>query len=396
MIAVTIGVGEGWKELAERSALQMAAMTGLETRVIDVDDYGCAHPSWLKCHVHRIFPEEDSFLVFDADVLAIRGWDPEEMFEVMRRPFMAVPEPNANPTLMAECRKWAIGGPDVYVNGGFLIYGREHGYIWDRTWARHPHGGSWLEQTALNRSILDSYMEVCRLPRHFNLLAQAGRIRSLYSRSTLRHAYNVHACAMKSAEEVSEFHQWVMKYLFSGKAGANRADLLDDIAHHVGIGSRGAEIGVFAGDFSRQIDHRLRPAVLHLVDLFDGTVTSGDENGQCMRTIPMNKVAQELAQEISSAQIHKADSVEWLRAQPPGSLDWVYLDTTHEYDRTREELAAARRAVRAGGIIAGHDFSYAFPGVQHAVREFCEKIESPYRVYDGDLLPSFAIFNIHP
>lgn len=396
MIAVTIGVGEGWKQLAERSAERMAAMTGLETRVIDTDDYGCAHPSWLKCHIHRIFPDVDSFLVFDADVLAIRGWDPEEMFEVMRRPFMAVPEPNANDVLIEECRDWKLGYPDIYINGGFLIYGREHGYVWDRTWKHHPKGGRWLEQTALNRSLADNCTEICRLPRHFNMLAQKGRVRSLYSRTTLRHAYNVHTCALQTPEELTDCHARLIEYLESGKAGSNRVDLLIDMADSLGIGSRGAELGVFAGDFSRQISEILRPAALHLVDTFNGLVTSGDENGQSMRTISMRDAMQDIIRDLPRAHVHQADSVKWLRAQPPGCLDWVYIDTSHDYDQTRDELAAAAIAVRHGGIIAGHDFSFAFPGVQHAVREFCEKIGSSYRVYDGDLLPSFAISNIHP
>jgi hypothetical protein len=148
---------------------------------------------------------------------------------------------------------------------------------------------------------------------------------------------------------------------------------------------------VLAGDLSRQIQSVLAPAELHLVDLFEGHVTSGDHNGQNMRCIHMPTRMHELGVEFSQAGIHASDSVAWLRSMPETSLDWVYLDTNHEYDQTLAELHAAWVVVRGGGMITGHDFSSAFPGVTAAVREFCQQIKRPYRVYDGDLLPSFAI-----
>ena len=122
MIGVTIGIGAEWARLARATAQRMSAHTGLECRVIDSCTYGVAHPSWLKCHVHRIFPEADSFLLFDADILPLKEWDPHGLFESLGRPFCGVPEPNSNLMVRDECEAWGLGYPDIYLNGGLLMY----------------------------------------------------------------------------------------------------------------------------------------------------------------------------------------------------------------------------------------------------------------------------------
>jgi hypothetical protein len=387
MIGVTIGTGE-WKAQARDTAHRMEAMTGLPCFVIEQDDFNCAHPSWLKCHIHRIFPLADSFMVFDADILPLRPWNPKALFEMNGRAFMGVPEPNASPAVLAECEDWGLGYPDVYLNGGLLIFGQEHAPVWDRTWSRHPNGGTWMEQTAMNRALVDEAVEVCRLPRRFNLLAHQGRINPIYARATLRDAVNIHTCAMESAEECADIHGKILAYHETGRAGRTRSELLQDLPKN----SVGAEIGVFCGDFSREILHIVQPQCLHLVDLFEGKVTSGDKDGRHMRTVDMG-VMRGVFDSFDAVLTHAADSVAWLESQPYASLDWVYLDTTHEYERTLAELRAARLAVVPGGIIAGHDLSRAFPGVFRAVAEFADETEAPLEIYDGDLLASFAFRN---
>ena len=39
-----------------------------------------------------------------------------------------------------------------------------------------------------------------------------------------------------------------------------------------------------------------------------------------------------------------------------GSLDWIYLDANHEYSHVLQDLAAWVPKVKAGGVVAGHDF----------------------------------------
>lgn len=51
-----------------------------------------------------------------------------------------------------------------------------------------------------------------------------------------------------------------------------------------------------------------------------------------------------------------------------GSLDFVFIDAQHGYQDTVELLRAYLPKVKAGGVLAGHDFTPSFPGVLQAVK----------------------------
>lgn len=176
MLIVCIGVGDQWGEVAETSAQRMSSMTGLEHVVVRDMFYPAIHPSWLKCHVARKFPDEESFLVMDADMLCLQPWQPQRMFEDMRRPFMAVSDSRCENTLK-ECEALGIPFPSVYMNGGLTIFGREHQYIWNDVWKRHPICGRYLEQGSLNLSLLLLDPQMCRLPDRFNFVTYQARIK---------------------------------------------------------------------------------------------------------------------------------------------------------------------------------------------------------------------------
>ena len=52
------------------------------------------------------------------------------------------------------------------------------------------------------------------------------------------------------------------------------------------------------------------------------------------------------------------------------SLDFVFIDATHEYDSVKEDIKLWYPKVKEGGILAGHDYNTKFPGVDKAVNEF--------------------------
>lgn len=51
-------------------------------------------------------------------------------------------------------------------------------------------------------------------------------------------------------------------------------------------------------------------------------------------------------------------------------LSFVYLDGDHDYNYVLEELRAWEPLIRAGGMIAGHDYTAEFDGVRRATREY--------------------------
>jgi hypothetical protein len=171
-----------------------------------------------------------------------------------------------------------------------------------------------------------------------------------------------------------------------------RLDLLDSLPKD----GTCAEFGVFTGDFSREIIKRTRPKIIHMVDTFSGLVTSGDQNGENIRTVDMARVRQELSLEFrrdDGVWIRSSDSVDWMdNSCNRDCLDWCYIDTTHEYEQTKRELTAAYRVVKNGGFICGHDYELThFPGVVHAVDELCHTYSRKPELFTGDKLPSYKI-----
>lgn len=171
-----------------------------------------------------------------------------------------------------------------------------------------------------------------------------------------------------------------------------RIDLLRDVPKD-GIC---AELGVLKGDYSEQILFHCRPKLLYLVDIFTGQVPSADQDGNNFEVVDMGDRIWRLGKrfEDKPVEIVKSDAAQWLFSLRPGSLDFCYIDTSHEYEATQMELSGAQHAVRTGGIIAGHDYDWnCFPGVVSAVNEFCEMRHMEADIYRGDKFASFFIIN---
>ena len=152
-----------------------------------------------------------------------------------------------------------------------------------------------------------------------------------------------------------------------------------------------AELGVADGDFSALILAVTQPAVLHLVDAWSDARYGAGQAGVRAR------FAGEIAAGRVIVQLGLSTSV--LERFADASLDWVYIDTDHTYLTTRRELAIAARKVKAGGLIAGHDYvtgnwnSAVRYGVVEAVHEFCvdEGWELVLLTSETDRHLSFAI-----
>jgi hypothetical protein len=151
-----------------------------------------------------------------------------------------------------------------------------------------------------------------------------------------------------------------------------------------------AELGVFKGEFSAEILKRCEPLELHLVDLFQGKYQSanlwadmGDEYERL----------KELYQSSKIVRLVKSDSIRWLLSVPPGSLDIVYIDSSHMFEDTLFELFASRIAVKKGGLICGHDYVPQW-GVIRAVTYFCTRMNLMADIWASEPFPSFCIPNL--
>ncbi|MEM1429193.1 MAG: class I SAM-dependent methyltransferase [Pseudomonadota bacterium] len=219
----------------------------------------------------------------------------------------------------------------------------------------------------------------------FRELVQALRADPLRTMVRMSRAQNVHADLLS--------HRTVpldQSLLDGAVLVTDRAEML----RRMPKGGRVAEIGVAAGDFSREILDLCAPEELHLIDpWFDET--NPDYSEQSFRTVSAKFAAE---QEAGQVVLHRALSTEALGRFEDSTLDWVYIDAAHDYASVADDLAAAARAVRPGGIIAGHDYiRWVSPtmryGVMEAVNEFAMHTRSPFLFLTNqfDKHDSFAV-----
>jgi len=157
-----------------------------------------------------------------------------------------------------------------------------------------------------------------------------------------------------------------------------------------------AELGVDEGNFSEAILSICSPKKLHLIDFW-----GSERYNQNKRKGVENKFKQDI--ENGKVEINIGLSTEAVNEFQDNYFDWIYIDTSHSYKTTIEELEAYRLKIKDNGIIAGHDYiignwnSMIRYGVIEAVSEFCLKYdwEIIYLTVEFDSHPSFAIKKIN-
>lgn len=146
----------------------------------------------------------------------------------------------------------------------------------------------------------------------------------------------------------------------------NRKEMLNRFDKH----STAAEIGVDEGKFSQLIHEIVNPGKFHLIDIW-GTDRFHDGKFESVKGYFSTEI------ESGQVQIHKKLSTEAASDFSVNYFDWIYIDTDHSYETTRDELRLYAPKVKQKGIIAGHDYikgnwitGYRY-GVIEAVHEFC-------------------------
>jgi|TARA_B110000967_G_scaffold1410_1_gene1462 hypothetical protein len=182
------------------------------------------------------------------------------------------------------------------------------------------------------------------------------------------------------------------------KIHVNNAKLLttrEELLSLLPMGGVVAELGVDQGDFSESILNITKPQKLHLIDSW------GDKRyNQKKRKSVENRFFKEVKE--NSIEINIGLSTEVVTNFKDNYFDWIYIDTTHSYKTTIEELEAYRTKIKPNGYITGHDFilgnwdDLVRYGVIEAVYEFCVKYdwEVLYITTEIENNPSFAIRRI--
>lgn len=140
----------------------------------------------------------------------------------------------------------------------------------------------------------------------------------------------------------------------------------DRIAKELPSGCNIAEIGVADGHsalyLAERLHHHNKTFKLYMVDSMD--------YGQYeqMKTIYTNIIKSGLGEFI---EVIPYESLEAVKKFNDGYLDFIYIDSSHTYEGTKEEIPAWYAKLKDGCILSGHDWNAK--EVKQAVEEIVPK-----------------------
>lgn len=118
-------------------------------------------------------------------------------------------------------------------------------------------------------------------------------------------------------------------------------------------------------------------AAKHLVCIDNWTGSHTGVEGDAAAIQPLERFQQALAAELEAGtveavvgELSDADFRDRLLDVFAGRGDVVFVDACHEYEDVARDLQTASRLVADGGVLCGHDYCGAWPGVVRAVHEF--------------------------
>jgi len=125
----------------------------------------------------------------------------------------------------------------------------------------------------------------------------------------------------------------------------------------------GAEVGVYAGDFSETLLWLSGVRCLYLVDPWAGTGMKHEWDGDAMYCSVVDRMAT-FAPRVHILRQTSTEAAEQLfRALCNGPdqqghriFDFVYIDACHDYDNVYQDVWIWQQMVKNGGVISGHDY----------------------------------------
>ncbi len=179
---------------------------------------------------------------------------------------------------------------------------------------------------------------------------------------------------MKMIKIFRENYRFLRSFYSEKKFNAIRGQIMSNLLPKNGVG---AELGVFKGQFSPYLLKYTNANRLHLIDpWFFLTAQWSWAIGNKDTVHAVRKILKKWQKEIEERKIfvHIGDDREVLKTFPNGYFDWIYLDSSHQYEHTVEELIILKEKVKSTGIIAGDDWrpdpKHRHHGVYRAVTEF--------------------------
>ena len=145
-------------------------------------------------------------------------------------------------------------------------------------------------------------------------------------------------------------------------------------------GGKLVEIGVWKGKSLSYLcseAYRKSPDIrVFGVDTWEGSVEHQNDPSVTGGTL-YDEFSRNIAPVSQNLTVARMPSLQAVGSFADSSLDGVFIDASHEYDDVRADILAWKPKVRPGGILAGHDYVFLWPGVIRAVNELFPSVFNP-------------------
>jgi len=152
------------------------------------------------------------------------------------------------------------------------------------------------------------------------------------------------------------------------------------------------ELGVFRGEFAKEILQVVSPCELYLVDIWMGEMGSGDKDGtNYVKINDMQSVYIGLLHQVKNkSNIHliRCESVPFLQSCEENYFDAIYVDADHSETAVYNDMVNSLRVIKQGGMLMGHDYHHQ---IKTAVDRFCSDYNQTIIDITDDGCPSFVI-----
>lgn len=197
----------------------------------------------------------------------------------------------------------------------------------------------------------------------------------------------------------SIFDIYRQTYSFNISYVRSRAEL-PIILNKRGLTGRGAEIGVWKGQFSNFLLSKWKGEKLYSIDPWKSFSSEEYPDDMNINQTEFDGIHNEVKNLLSKfgdrSEIIRKDSVTASKIFEDNFLDFAYLDGRHHYEGVKEDIEFWFPKVKKGGILCGHDYLNTVIGETHfgvkdAVDEFATSNNLKVLVTKKDDYPSWFI-----
>jgi len=125
--------------------------------------------------------------------------------------------------------------------------------------------------------------------------------------------------------------------------------------------NRGAEVGVYRGEASKDLIQAFPYLKLYMIDIWSDSFTTDKRLGGASQKV-WNEIREQARQNGVDSEgyqrgiIWQARSIEAAVIVVDHYFDFVFIDADHRYEQVQQDIQAWYPKVKVGGLLCGHDY----------------------------------------